>query len=440
VQSTATGATLYQHNAMRVFMPASTLKLFTGAAAISYLGPNFVFPTQLLTNAQGLQNGVLPGDLYVKFTGDPQLSVQDLDALISTLSRQGIRQIRGNLVIDDTDMDRINWGPGWMWDDQNLCYAAPATAIVLNRNCFGFNIAPAHQAGELAQVHINQTLANISIINQLITRTAYTWQCPMDLRSVGNNTYALSGCIGPRHPPMSLAVAVNDPHLAGKDMVMGLLNRHGIVIAGQTLYGKAPNNLRILAQHDSQPLSVLVTRMLKKSDDLIADLLFKKVGGTYFNTTGNWSNGALAVRSLLGPRAGIDFNKLVLVDGAGLSRYNWISPLALAKLLNYAYHSMPNNTLFYQALPISGVDGTLRYRMGGAMQGHVHAKTGTMHGISGLAGYVQTFNHQTLTFAILVNGFVGNQATYHMLEDRICQFLAENNSISTTAGATPKQG
>lgn len=421
VQETATGTTLYMHNAAESFTPGSTMKLFTASAALSYLGPNFIFPTQFFTNTPP-QNGVIPGNLYVKFSGDPMLSTQDLASMVNTLKQQGVQTIQGNLVIDDTTLDHSNWAPGWLTEDEVLCYAAPATSIILNRNCFGLNLAPASHANLPLHVSV-QTLATISIANQAVTTHN---SCPLDLKPAGNNTYILSGCLRPKHSGLSLAVAYNDTRRTGTDVMQRLLAKYGITLNGRVVYNKIPADLRLLVNHDSEPLSTLITRMLKKSDNLIADTLFKTIGGNYFNTTGTWQNGTQAVRAILNPnKTGVNFNTIVMVDGAGLSRYDQVSPSQFATLLNYDYHELPANTVFYQALPRSGIDGTLRFRMGGSTLDKVHAKTGTLKTVSGLAGYVHSASNQTYTFAILVNGLTNNQASFHMLEDRICQFLAQ---------------
>jgi D-alanyl-D-alanine carboxypeptidase/D-alanyl-D-alanine-endopeptidase (penicillin-binding protein 4) len=222
---------------------------------------------------------------------------------------------------------------------------------------------------------------------------------------------------------MGLAVTLNDPRRAGTNVLLSLLRQQGIGVVGGVGYGYAPINLHVLAEHNSEPLSQLITQMLKKSDNLIANTLFKKLGNAYFHTQGSWTSGVQAMRAILGPRTGIDFSALTILDGCGLSHDNAISPSQFASLLNYDYRALPSFNLLYNALPRSGIDGTLRFRLGGSTLDKVHAKTGSLAGASSLAGYIQTASHQTLVFAILVNG-PGNQGTYHMLEDRIVKFLA----------------
>lgn len=424
IESSNNGAVLYQHNGNQTFIPASTLKTFTAAAALSYLGPDYILRTQFLTNTNSIQNGVLNGNLYARFAGDADLTVNDLNSMIAALVSKGIHEVQGSLIIDDHALDQSNWAPGSMWQDEILCYAAPATSIILNRNCFGLSIGPGPLNG-LANVRISPTYANISIFNQ--TKTTSRNTCPLNLVELSHNTYELSGCIAAHHPGISDAVAINNSRQAGTDILLGLLKKHNITINGGVYYAVAPNNTNILVEHDSDPLGKVITHMLKKSDDLVTDALYKKLASVYFNTTGTWANGKQALSSILSPHTGLNFNQMVIVDGSGLSRNNQISPAQLAALLNYAYQSMPNGDVFYQALPISGVDGTLRFRLGGDTQGRIHAKTGTMKNVSGLAGYVRTVNNKSLTFAILINATNGNQGTYHMLQDRICRYLAVNS-------------
>ncbi len=442
VQSADSGATLYQYNSDETFATASTLKLFTATAALTYLGPNFIFKTQFLTNCNNIQNGNICGNFYAKFSGDPELTIDILNNLVLSLKKQGIKHINGNLILDDTDMDHENMGPGWLPKEETLCYAAPSNAVILNRNCFGFSMSPAKQSGGPVLVSANPNIVHLSFINQAITRNPKTSQCPpLTIKSQDNNTYALTGCIAPKRSTVSVGVPLNDTAAAGANVVNNLLKQHDITISGNILYGKAPNNLQVLAEHDSRPLSALVTKMLKKSDNLIAGSLFKKIGGTYFNTAGSWQNGAQAVRAILAPKTGIDFNKLVLVDGSGLSRENAVSPAQFGKLLHYAYH-MPYNNIFFQALPISGVDGTLHGRLGGPTTGKIHAKTGTIDNVSGLAGYLQSAHHGDLIFAVLVSDFVSSkskQGIYHAVEDRICQFLATTTGpVSRPVVQTPR--
>lgn len=428
VKSLGTGQTLYQHNAEQNLMPASTLKLFTGVAALDFLGPNYTFTTQFLTDASDAQNGVLHGNLYVKFSGDPNLTTDVLNRMVNALVAQGIHTIQGNIYVDDTAIDRTTWQTGRIPKDKIFCYAAPATATIINRNCFSFNVTPNRKANAPASVKVNQKIGNVLIENQVVTRRG-RGGCSLNLKPVADNHYVLTGCLAPRRGPISIAVALQNPNLAIGDILANLFKGHNINYH-QVEFGKTPAHARVLTQNTSPPLAALLTHMLKKSDNLIADSFLKKLGETYYSTQGSWQTGIQAEAAILAPKTGIDFQRIMILDGSGLSRDSMVNADDFVKLLSFAYMKMPYRDVFYHALPRSGLDGTLRRRLGGSTADRIHAKTGTMKGISGLAGYIQTANNQMLAFAILVNTAepgTNNQARYHLLVDRICEFLANSH-------------
>lgn len=430
IQSVSTGRVLYQYNANRGFVPASTLKLFTGIAALDYLGPHFQFKTRFLTNPGALiRNGVLTGNLYIKFSGDPYLTLDDLKDMLETLNEQHINKIQGNIVIDDTVIDRSTWPPGRVIDDRIFCYAAPVTATIINRNCFSLSVT-ANQ--HLLHPTVTKSNSNLGIVidNQAVTKRLRQGSYSLDLKpnAASKNHYTLRGYLSPKMGPLSFAVALQNPNLATYDIVAGLLRKYSIRYSN-LVYGKTPPLAKTLAENSSPELAFLIKNMLKKSDNLIADSLLKKLGEKYFSVQGSWKTGQNAVQAILANKTDIDFKYLVMVDGSGLSRNNIVTPNAFVKLLNFAYTQLPDSDLLFESLPRSGIDGTLKHRLGGPLSGRIHAKTGSMHGISSLAGYVRTANNQVVAFSILINDPVpgkNNQGGYRLLENRICEFLARS--------------
>lgn len=430
IQSLSTGKVLYQYNANRGFIPASTLKLFTGIAALDYLGPHFQFKTRLLTNPGArVHNGVLTGNLYIKFSGDPYLTLDDLKEMLETLNEQHINRIQGNIVIDDTVIDRSTWPPGRVIDDRIFCYAAPVTATIINRNCFSLSVKPNQH---LLHPTVTKSNSNLGIVidNQAVTKRLKHTSYSLDLKpnAASKNHYTLRGYLSPKIGPLSFAVALQNPNLATYDIVAGLLRKYSIRYSN-LIYGKTPPLAKTLTENSSPELAFLIKNMLKKSDNLIADSLLKKLGEKYFSVQGSWKTGKNAVQAILANKTDIDFKHLIMVDGSGLSRNNIVTPNAFVKLLNFAYTQLPDSDLLFESLPKSGIDGTLKHRLGGPSLGRVHAKTGSMHGISSLAGYVLTANNQVLAFSILINDPIpgkNNQGGYRLLENRICEFLARS--------------
>jgi D-alanyl-D-alanine carboxypeptidase/D-alanyl-D-alanine-endopeptidase (penicillin-binding protein 4) len=421
---------LYQYNANRGFVPASTLKLFTGIAALDYLGPHFQFKTRFLTNSGArIHNGVLTGNLYIKFSGDPYLTLEDLKDMLETLNERHINRVQGNIVIDDTVIDRSTWPPGRVIDDRIFCYAAPVTATIINRNCFSVSVKP----NRLLHPTIIKSNSNLGIVidNQAVTKRLRQRGYSLDLKpnAASKNHYTLRGYLSPKMGPLSFAVALQNPNLATYDIVAGLLRKYSIRYSN-LIYGKTPPLAKSLAENSSPELAFLIKNMLKKSDNLIADSLLKKLGEQYFSVQGSWKTGRNAVQAILANKTDIDFKQLVMVDGSGLSRNNIVTPNAFVKLLNFAYTQLPDSDLFFESLPQSGIDGTLKHRLGGPALGRIHAKTGSMHGISSLAGYVRTANNQVLAFSILINDPIqgkNNQGGYRLLENRICEFKNKDN-------------
>lgn len=430
IQSLSTGKILYQYHADHKFIPASTLKLFTAIAALDYLGPHYQFKTRFLSNpAARVVNGTLTGNLYIKFSGDPYLTIEDLKDMLDSLKEQHITRIQGNIVIDDTVIDRSTWPPGRVIDDRIFCYAAPVTATIINRNCFSLSVKPNKQSPYTTVVKSNINLGVI-VDNRAITKRLKKSSYYLDLKPTiyENNHYILKGYLSPKIGPLSFAVALQNPNLATYDIISDLFKKYSIRYS-KLVYGKTPPMTKVLAENNSPELAFLIKNMLKKSDNLIADSLLKKLGEKYFSTQGSWKTGRNAVRAILANKANVDFDQIAMVDGSGLSLNNLVTPNAFLKLLNFAYTQLPDSSLFFESLPNSGLDGTLKHRLGGEVLGKIHAKTGSMQGISSLAGYIRTTNNQTLAFAILINDPIrrkNNQAGYRLLENRICEYLARS--------------
>lgn len=425
VQSVTDGRMIYRRNADRLFVPASNLKLFTAIAGLDYLKPNFQFRTQLLSAVYNSQRGVLESNLYVKFSGDPTLETKDLDDLIAQLAEKNIHIIAGNLIIDDTAFGKVHYGPGWMWDELNFDYSAPIGAIIIDQNSFRFRLTPGRKTGQPTQVVNVSNHPFALIINGVNTKIATKDECPLELEADKQNVYHLTGCLAPGGPPKNFAVSIKNTRLYSQNVLTTLLEKHHIKLIGKVQFSQVPKNAIPLATHNSQPLNEMIIPMLKDSDNLIANAIYKKLGETYYNKPGTWENSSRALQEILINGTKIDFKKTSIVDGAGLSRYNLVTPEQMEKLLFFAYRNPAIRPDLLAALPIGGIDGSLEGRLRDiSVRGKIHAKTGTMKSVSALAGYINTHHHETLAFVIIVNEFLGSAHKYRVLEDKIVTFLA----------------
>lgn len=418
-----TGQIIFARGADFLYSPASVQKLFTASASLLELGPGFHFDTQLLSNGS-VTDHVLQGDLIVKFSGDPSLKSTQLLALLDSLKQLGVQKIAGKISIDNSDYNTAPYPPGWLWEDLSYGYAAPVGAVILDRNKFGLKFTPAAVGGS-PQLSSNLPENVASFTNQIRTTSDYPKYCPVMIYSDFTNNYRLTGCLDKSYGNQHRSLALRDPVALARALIKQSLHANGIAFTGDVGIAAAPANARVLATHESQTLDLLVKEMLKKSDNLTTDALLLKTGAHFYKEPGNWQNSLEALKKILGPRAGIDFNQNLINDGAGLSRYNLLTPHQLVELLNYDYKNPILRPIFFMTLPIGGVDGTLKWRMTEEdLRGRVHAKTGSMTGVTALAGYVETRDRGTVSFAIIVNGFLGKRTPFNRLEDKTCGLLA----------------
>ena len=422
VKSMKSGETLYTLNASQIYTPASTMKVLTAVAALVYLGPDYKFSTQLVTDAKSAINGVVNGDLYLIHSGDPSLTYYDMNDLMIALKAQQIQGINGNIYIDNMAYDQTNIGPGWIQKDTHYCYAAPINASIINHNCISIGITPAKKEGNRAVVIQNPRFFYSGIDNSVITKSSRSHSCHLSMDLDDNNIISLNGCMPKGRYSRSGSIVINNVVKYNQTMLKSLFRRFGITINGNIEAKSAPANLTVLASHESKPLHTLISEMLKKSDNIIAGSVFKKMGELYFKQPGSWENGSNAINQILSQKASINTSHLRPLDGSGLSRDNQVSPAQMMQVLDYAFHNYATSYEFISALPIAGVDGTLKNRLKNVAW-KVRAKTGTMAGVVSLAGFAVSKDREPLAFVIIVNGHNGNVWKYREIEDRMVTAL-----------------
>ncbi len=418
------GKTLYQLNSNHLFTPASNNKLYTAAAALHYLGPDYRFSTTVWTDSSGITNGRV-NKLILKGGGDPDFSLTSLDSLAGVL-KQDITAI-DTLIVDNSRLDSIRFGEGWMWDEGSWWYAAQIDAMSLNDNCIDIDIAPGI-LGQAPQITINPP-TNYVTLNNLSQTVADT----LDLQSMKierrwwdfSNTIDITGDILFTEERDTIYRNIEYPaRFAGKTFSESLI-RQGISFDGPIIIETIPRGTQLIAEHISDSLFVSLRNFLKESDNLTGELLIKTIGRETSGQQGNWQNGLLAVKTFLNDIAAIDTTELRMVDGSGVSRYNLTRPDQLVTILEYVFNQSGFKSEYLASLPLSGVDGTLEERMeNDRAKGQILAKTGTLSGASCLSGYAFTSSGTPLAFSIMMNGYVGSSGPYRKLQDDICTILA----------------
>ncbi|RQW63849.1 serine-type D-Ala-D-Ala carboxypeptidase [Vibrio viridaestus] len=377
------GKEYFAENANKLFPPASTTKLLTALAAKLELGDQFKFTTTVAKNKS---------DIIIHFSGDPNLTNIDLETLLTSVISQEGKKIKGNIWLDNSSFSGYQKAVGWPWDILGVCYSAPSSAITLDRNCVYGSIYTQKNGATRVYTPDQFPIVVTSKAKTVSSQERKQELCDLELTSNDENHYLLEGCLTARKEPLPLKFAIQNPDLYTTRMVYKILNKLDVSLSGQVIAGIPPKYKTkevILAEHHSAQLPELLDRMLKKSDNLIANNITKALGKHFFIQPGTFTNGTEAIKQVLFSKAQIDLNSAQLFDGSGLSRNNRLTARQLASVLKYIQQNDTQLQLL-QHLPIAGQSGTLKYRSSMRNQdvtGKIKAKSGSLYGSYNMAGY-----------------------------------------------------
>jgi len=416
---------IVEKNGDRYYVPASNLKLYTDAAAMLALGTDYQFTTALGTSVPKITQQTLKGNVYIKFSGDPTLTTERLVELLKTLNTLNVTTITGHVILDTKSFQNRPYGPGWMIEDSVFAFEVKHTPLILDKNAFGLSIVPSGKDAQLASVELKDKDGHIKLVNKLVSKDDDEF-CQVDFNMDKNNTLTVAGCVSSNQGSMYKTLAVANPLVYFKNTLKTELKRLGIQLKGDVHEGVAPKKMRVLAVDHSVPLKEIVRETLSTSDNLYANMVFLKLGALHYNKPTNWRMSGKALKTILSDKLGVDLEGSLILDGAGLSRYNLVTPNQTVELLAGMYYQGKVGEDFLNVMPVVGRDGTLLWRMreNKKIARRVRAKTGSLSGVSTLSGYVKGRNGHVYAFSIFINGISGKHGKYHRLQDKICAVLA----------------
>ncbi len=443
------GREIYERNSEKSCTPASNFKILTSAAGLDLLGAGFRAKTWLAMDGDDLWL-IGTGD---PGTGDPRLAkaagrtpLTMLDDWADALQRRGIRTIKGDLIYDDSSLERDprvhpSWPKSWL----RFWYGAPTAGLNFNDNCVDITVEPT-EPGKPARCEVMPPVDSIEIINECITGAKGS---PSIIKRDGGNIYHLRGGCDKRTELASKPV--EDPGAFFADALRKRFAAKGITIAGQTRRATAPlggaippPTAKVVAVYET-PLTDIVSRVNKNSQNLFAECLCKMTGREFEarlgrSLPGSWTSGAEALRAFL-KKNHIDDSGLVPMDGSGLSPENRLTARMLTDVLAVMFRH-PDARAFRASLAVAGVDGSLRDRMG-ELKGRVFGKTGYIGGVSSLCGYIHTHQRRWVAFAMIYNGIPEkldddrDVKPYTQLADEACGILADWPHVKTRPASRP---
>jgi len=424
------GKSIYAKNEKSGLNAASNVKIVTEAAGLALLGPEFRWKTSVLgtvspEGGKAVTAGELRGDLYVKTSGDPSLSTQDLSGLAASLAATGLRKVRGGLVIDTSAFDSATLAPAFEQKNDSAAFRAPSSAASLNGNVITVTITPAASAGAPARVMLEPASAAV-ILSGTVTTAAKGPAAPeVETSDAGNGqtrvTVAGRVLLGSEARVLQRRVATPETYFA--QTFKQVLAKRGITIDKPVREGSAPKDgLRVLATHESPTLAVVVHELGKRSSNFAAEQLLRTLGAETLGRPGTWQKGLESVARYL-EGAGLPRGSYVMKNGSGLYDSNRFSAEQMALVLRAAMRDFRIASEFLASLAVGGADGTLAHRMAGsASERYVRAKTGTLANVSCLSGIVGAPGSKPLVFSILIND-VASPIAARTAQDRITAAL-----------------
>jgi serine-type D-Ala-D-Ala carboxypeptidase/endopeptidase (penicillin-binding protein 4) len=398
----ASGKVLMEKNPDLALVPASTMKIVTSAAALDYFKPDFCFVTEIL--ADGVRGSSVQ-NLYFRGAGDPYMVTEKLFALVRGLKDRGLKEVRGDIVVDDSFFE-----PDPPLDENEKLgtrsYHAPYSAVSLNFNSVRLSIIPAGKPGLPAGVIADPESNYLELYSSVKTvpgdRSAQVTITKGETPA-GAEQVTIDGTIGANSTIKGRYVNVENPPRYTGEVFKELLIKDGIKFTGKIRIGPTSPEAAAYLEFKSLPMALIVYWLNKFSNNFMAEQLCLALGAHIYGPPGTREKGLEALRKFL-LSCGVSEQDFQLSEASGLSRGNRLSASALVKVLLSAAHDFSYNSEFISSLGISGSDGTMKEKLSDAAgKRMVRAKTGTLRGVTSLAGYGKSKDRKNFAFAILVN-------------------------------------
>ncbi|MDR0972813.1 MAG: D-alanyl-D-alanine carboxypeptidase/D-alanyl-D-alanine-endopeptidase [Prevotellaceae bacterium] len=415
--------TLYAYEGDKLCRPASTMKLLTAITRLTQPDGEAPFSTEMYYTG-AIERDTLFGDVYIIGGFDPEFDDTCMNQLVVALDALPISVINGRVYGDVTMKDSLYWGTGWIWDDTPFAFQPYLSPLMFNKGKIAVRVTPNAVRGNPPTVECRPISTYYHVRNEALTRdpaagrfrvTRLWLDNSNDILVTGNSTYT-----------HTTELNITDSQDFFMHTFVERLEERGIRQTNPYGYAPCPTDstAQLIARVET-PMQTVLEQMLKESDNLNAEAMLCHIGVSHTGHRHISANDGLEAMQQLIDSLGHNSKNYRLADGSGLSNYDYVSPWLLTDFLRYAYSDTDIFRHLYKALPVAGIDGTLKNRMKGtAAYRRVHAKTGTITGVCTLAGYLRTADNHEVAFAIMNQNFLSTTKA-RALQDNLCALLCQ---------------
>lgn len=383
IKEVGTGKKVFELNPKTPMSPASIQKLVTLLPSINTLGTDYEFKTQLYKNSNN--------NLYIKLGADPYFSSADLKSIIRTLPERKIYSTKA-FYIDDSILDSNEWGEGWQWDNDLNQLMPRFGAYNMDGNLLTINICPTIP-GAPAEIS-TEVFYPTAFINNVVTGS--TTNVKLERRNyISPDVINAEGTVSKDY---TTQIPINYPRRYFILRLEDTLRKQKVAYYGDFNRLKLPKNTYLLAE-TKHPISTAMDDILKNSNNMVAETVFKVAGGKYSKETGSM-DAAIEMLNDYYKKLGVNTENIKIVDGSGVSKNNLITSDFVTEVLTKSTKDKSYES-FKSHMAIPG-EGTLKDRML-YFKDNLRAKTGTLTNVSSIAGYLRAKNGKTYAFCIIVN-------------------------------------
>ncbi len=417
-------------NAQQPMNPASTMKLVTTYAALELLGPAFTWKTIAASNAP-LKNEVLEGDLILKGGGDPQLVVEDVWLMLRQLRAQGVREIRGDLVLDHSLFESAAYDSAAFDGEPLKPYNVAPDALLVNFKAITLSFIP---DGDRRQVRVSAEpqLAGVEYgALRLVDGPCGDWRSRIAADFSNVEHIRFNGSYPASCGEQTWSVSVLDHNDYTGRLFRQLWTDLGGNLRGWVRDGLMPSDARVLATRESPALAEVVRSINKHSNNVMARQLYLDLAAEVLKLPANTERAERVVKSFLGNRS-LNMPELVIENGSGLSRNERISAQSMGRMLLAAW-AAPVMPELMSSLPLVGYDGTMRRRLRtNDVSGQAHIKTGSLEGVRAIAGYVLSVSGRRYVVVCFINHV--NASAGQAVQDALLKWVFEDGNRACPGG------